>query len=85
MKLDTALVVLMHTTVSSAQQFVMYSPVADDTAVERVDPIIYPGQISQHVHQVFGANKLSPSLDYASLQQSSCTTVGSAMVEGNAQ
>ena len=67
-----------------AQQFVMYSPGGDDTSVQRIDPIISPGGISGHVHQVFGANKLSPTLDYDALQSSTCTTVGSADFQGNA-
>lgn len=61
----------------------MYSPGGDDTSVQRIDPIIAPGGISGHVHQVFGAQKLSPTLDYDDLQSSSCTTVGSADFQGN--
>lgn len=68
-----------------AQQFVMYTPGGDDTSVQRIDPIISPGGISGHVHQVFGANKLGSTLDYDELQSSTCTTVGSADMQGNAQ
>lgn len=67
-----------------AQMFAMYTPGGDDTSVQRIDPIISPGGISGHVHQVFGANKLTPTLDYDALQSSICTTVGSAGGEGNA-
>lgn len=69
----------------SAQQFVQYTPGGDDTAVERIDPIITPGSISGHVHQLFGANRLSPTLSYADLQKSDCTTVGAADGTGNSQ
>ena len=68
-----------------AQQFVQYTPGGDDTAVERIDPIITPGSISGHVHQLFGANNLSPVLSYESLQNSDCTTVGASDGTGNSQ
>lgn len=67
-----------------AQQFVMYTPVVDDTTVQRIDPILAPGTISQHVHQVFGSNALKPKVTYDSLQTAGCTTVGDASGNGNA-
>ncbi|KAK5174178.1 uncharacterized protein LTR77_001258 [Saxophila tyrrhenica] len=69
---------------AAAQQFVMYSPTVDDTSIQRIDPIIAPGGLSGHAHHFFGANKLSPTLDYDELQSSTCTTVGSAGFQGNA-
>jgi len=68
---------------ASAQQFVMYTPGGDDTSVERIDPILAPGKISQHVHQVFGSNALAPEVTYEDLLQSSCTTVADASNHGN--
>lgn len=68
-----------------AQQFVMYTPGGDDTSVQRIDPIMAPGSISGHVHHVFGADRLASTLDYDVLQSSTCTTVGSADMQGNAQ
>lgn len=68
-----------------AQQLVMFTPGGDDTSVQRIDPILAPGGVSQHVHQVFGANGLSSDISYESLQKSSCTTLGSADFQGNAQ
>jgi hypothetical protein len=85
MAIKTATVAVAMAVACRAQQMVMYSPGGDDTSVQRIDPILAPGKISQHVHQVFGANKLSPTLDYDELQSSSCTTVGSADFQGNAQ
>jgi hypothetical protein len=70
--------------IALTQQVVMFTPGGDDTSVQRIDPILAPGQISQHVHQVFGANGLSPDMSYESLQKSDCTTVGSAEFQGNA-
>lgn len=67
-----------------AQQFVMYTPNGDDTSVQRIDPILSPGTISQHVHQVFGSSALSPDMTYDSLQTSNCTTVADASDHGNA-
>lgn len=83
MKYSTQLAALAAT--AAAQQFVQYTPGGDDTAVERIDPIITPGGIAGHVHQLFGANRLSPVLTYESLQQSDCTTVGAADGTGNSQ
>ena len=69
----------------AAQQFVMYTPGGDDTSIQRIDPILAPSGISSHVHQVFGPNGLRLEMTYESLQESSCTTVGSAGFEGNKQ
>lgn len=71
-----------------ANQFVMYTGTTasdgDDNCVERADPILAPGTISQHVHQIFGSNSFGPSASYDTLQKSTCTTVGSAGGEQNA-
>nr|POF06937.1 hypothetical protein CFP56_31561 [Quercus suber] len=69
----------------AAEQFVMYTPGGDDTVVERIDPILSPGNISQHVHQFFGSNALADEVTYESLQKSTCTTMGSASGDGVAQ
>lgn len=70
---------------TNAQQFVMYTPGGDDTAVERVDPILFPGVISQHVHQVFGSGAMNPGSDYDSLlSDTQCTTVADSKDNGNA-
>lgn len=58
-----------------AQQFVLYTPGNDDTSVERADPILSPGTISQHTHQFFGSNAFAPNMSYESLLNSGCTTV----------
>jgi hypothetical protein len=68
-----------------AAQFVMYTPGGDDTSVERADPILAPGKISQHVHQIFGSSAFAPDVSYESLQKADCTTVGDAAGNGNAQ
>ncbi|EME45202.1 hypothetical protein DOTSEDRAFT_128201 [Dothistroma septosporum NZE10] len=68
--------------VAHASQFVVYTPNGDDTVVERADPITDPGQLSGHVHQIFGAVNFAPELDYDSLQQSTCTTISSASGDG---
>lgn len=67
---------------AAAEQFVMYTPGGDDTAVERIDSILNPGSIAQHVHQVFGSNALSNDVSYDSLQTSTCTTMGDASGDG---
>lgn len=69
---------------AAAAQFVMYTPGGDDTLVERADPILAPGAIAQHVHQVFGSNAFQPGLSYNALQRADCTTVSDASGHGNA-
>ena len=68
-----------------AAQFVMYTPGGDDTSVQRADPILAPGKISQHVHQIFGSSAFAPDVSYESLQRADCTTIGDAAGNGNAQ
>lgn len=68
---------------ASAGQFVMYTPGGDDTSVERIDPILAPGSIGQHVHQVFGSSALASEVTYDSLLKSNCTTVADASNHGN--
>ena len=53
--------------------FVMYS--APPLVVERVDPVISPGQVSNHVHTVIGANGFAPSMDFAQTQKADCSTI----------
>ena len=48
----------------------------DPLVVERVDPFISPGTVSNHVHNIFGANKFSANLDYTTMQSSTCNTFG---------
>ena len=70
-----------------AAQFVQYTGTTvsdgDDNLVERADPILAPGILSQHVHQIFGANGFAPGATYDSLQDSTCTTVGAANGDSN--
>jgi hypothetical protein len=40
----------------------------------RVDPIVFPGVVSPHVHRIMGANTLSASSNFSSLQRSRCTS-----------
>lgn len=70
---------------AQAAQFVMYTPGGDDPSIERADPILSVGKISQHVHQIWGSSAFSPDATYESLQQADCTTVGDASGNGNAQ
>lgn len=54
-------------------------------SLERCMLTFISGSLSGHVHQLFGASRLSPELSYESLQQSDCSTVGAADGTGNAQ
>ncbi|KAK5170882.1 uncharacterized protein LTR77_004026 [Saxophila tyrrhenica] len=70
-----------------AAQFVMYTGSTesngDDNVVERADPILAPGVLSQHVHQIFGSDGFAPGVTYESLQKSSCTNVGASNGDSN--
>jgi hypothetical protein len=41
---------------------------------ERVDPLVYPGQISDHVHAIAGGNGFDITMDYDKARASSCST-----------
>ncbi|KAL7003994.1 hypothetical protein EMMF5_006470 [Cystobasidiomycetes sp. EMM_F5] len=43
--------------------------------VARLDPIISPGNVSQHVHRVLGGSAFSAKYDPVALRRSSCTTL----------
>lgn len=60
-----------------AQQFVLYAK-GDASYSQRADPIMTPGEISGHVHDFAGSSSFEAELSYEALQNSGCTTVGSA-------
>ncbi|KAG8924241.1 hypothetical protein FRC01_011740 [Tulasnella sp. 417] len=41
---------------------------------ERIDPIISPGQTSQHLHSIHGGSNFSKDMTYNTARQSSCTS-----------
>lgn len=43
--------------------------------LERVDPLLSAGKISNHVHSVVGGNGFAPTMDFAQTQTSDCSTV----------
>jgi hypothetical protein len=45
-------------------------------AVERLDPIVSPNAISNHVHSIMGGNAFDWDLDFNKTQTSTCTTCG---------
>jgi len=42
--------------------------------IERADPVISPGTVSQHVHSVMGGDGFSFTMDYATTQSSTCSS-----------
>ena len=50
---------------STMRQLVLYTAAPlDHEVVERMDPIMLPGEVSAHAHVFFGANKIGPELSY---------------------
>ncbi|KAF2153926.1 putative WSC domain protein, partial [Myriangium duriaei CBS 260.36] len=49
-------------------------PCGQNIVTERADPIISPGVVSAHVHQVNGGNGFGFTLDYAAARKSTCTS-----------
>ncbi|KAB5539308.1 hypothetical protein GE09DRAFT_313649 [Coniochaeta sp. 2T2.1] len=45
-------------------------------AIERIDPIVSPGAVSDHVHSIMGGNAFDWTLDFDKTQTSTCTTCG---------
>lgn len=43
---------------------------------ERLDPILSPGGVGGHVHNVYGANKVSANWQYKNMRTSTCNTMG---------
>jgi len=43
--------------------------------LERVDPLMSAGKISNHVHSIVGGNGFAPTMDFAQTQTSDCSTV----------
>ncbi|KAI0694215.1 WSC-domain-containing protein [Cytidiella melzeri] len=41
----------------------------------RLDPIVYPGIVSAHVHSVAGGSRFSPTYSYSDLVNSQCSTI----------
>lgn len=61
---------------TAPQEFYSWSGLPGMISYGRLDPIISPGQVSSHVHQISGANAMQATYDYDTLrQQSTCTSV----------
>lgn len=69
---------LLGVTVAPAAAF-WRLPCKAPIVVERADPIVAPGQVSNHLHTIMGGNGFDYIMDYNSTQQStcsSCTVIG---------
>ncbi|GAA5978798.1 hypothetical protein JCM10908_004490 [Rhodotorula pacifica] len=49
-------------------------PCENVLVVERGDPIVSPGQVAGHVHNIVGGSNFNLDADFASLRQSECTS-----------
>lgn len=57
-------------------EFYAYSGLPGMLSYGRLDPIVSPGAVSGHVHQIQGANGISSTYDHDTLRrQSTCTTI----------
>jgi len=57
-------------------EFYAYDGLQGALAYARVDPIISPGQVSGHVHALYGSNAIRINYDYDRIQnESTCTTM----------
>lgn len=43
--------------------------------IGRIDPLQSPGTVAAHVHSVVGGNAFGPTMDFATTQQSTCSTI----------
>lgn len=49
-------------------------PCKGNIVVQRADPVVNPGQLSTHVHTIFGGNGFGFEMDYKSTQASTCSS-----------
>ncbi|KAL8733872.1 MAG: hypothetical protein Q9166_001860 [cf. Caloplaca sp. 2 TL-2023] len=59
----------------SAQQDYYFIVGSGSLVQERLDPLLNPGALSGHVHSVVGGNAFGATMDFATTQSSSCTSV----------
>ncbi|KAF2268138.1 hypothetical protein CC78DRAFT_455444, partial [Lojkania enalia] len=73
-----ALAVLLAATGSafdcSGAYFSFYNRGGNAMSYQRLDPAIFPGSQSPHLHSFDGGNALSSSMSFATTQESTCTT-----------
>ena len=77
-----ALLQALHVSAQAGSFFVLAggSPLVS----ERVDPILAPGVVgSNHVHEIFGANRFKPDWDYDYAQTSTCNNMGPKIDHSN--
>lgn len=63
------------TLTSSASAF-WRMPCRARSGLARIDPIVDPGEISQHVHAIHGGGNFGPNANYTDLLDSDCTSCG---------
>lgn len=51
-------------------------PCRSQTGIGRIDPLVDPGSISDHVHTIHGGGGFGPITDYTALNDSDCTSCG---------
>lgn len=43
-------------------------------STQRLDPIVTPGEVAPHLHDIVGGNAFAPHMDYNTTQESTCTS-----------
>lgn len=75
----TSLVLSLLAVGAHANKFEFYTWGGRDGAIAygRIDPIISPGVVSEHVHMFQGANAVAPVYDYDTIRkESTCSSIG---------
>ncbi|KAL7424676.1 hypothetical protein Q5752_000360 [Cryptotrichosporon argae] len=70
MKVST-LIAAVAGAVPAQAYFILSQPVLETT---RLDPIVFPGQVSAHVHAIAGGSNFAETQTYESMQEGLCTT-----------
>ncbi|KAL7008537.1 hypothetical protein EMMF5_001799 [Cystobasidiomycetes sp. EMM_F5] len=73
--MHSALIVALAVTVAVRPSAAFWRMGSSPVVIERLDPIVFPGKISPHLHVFHGANAVQASYNQANQDSSTCTTV----------
>ena len=73
--LSAVVAVLAASPVVAQRSFYFVLGSGNPLVTERLDPLLSPGGVSNHVHSIVGANGFAPTMDFAKTQSSTCSTI----------